>query len=56
MQQRITRDAFINVDDDEGLQKQEATVSLDQLMENEFKVTHHTYNTPFLIPLLSNMT
>ena len=64
MQQRITKDAFINVDDDEGIQKQDAIVSLDQLMENEFKVTgrdgrtlpHYTYlphNThSFTAPLL----
>ena len=54
MQQRITKDAFINVDDDEGLAKQEVSVSLDQLMENEFKVTNQRNYR--MHPLITHIT
>ena len=37
MQNRITKDAFINVDDDEGVAKASQAVSLDKVMESEFK-------------------
>ena len=37
LQIRITKDAFINVDDDEGLNDREAAISMDQIMEEEFK-------------------
>ena len=37
MQQRITKDAFIDIKDDEGLELRNVGISLDKIMEEEFK-------------------